>query len=334
MIQLDKIKTITIEATSFCNLHCPQCPRFDQEGFLAKNLQPGNLNFDNFKRNFDLSLLSNIDTVKFEGDYGDFMMHPDAYKFLLFFESIPNLHVVTNGSLRSPSWWATLAKFKNLTVTFSIDGLEDTNHIYRINSNFNKIIANAKAYIQSGGRANWKYIVFKHNEHQIEQARLFSETLGFQKFTSVPTDRSWWTGDTWAVKIDGEYQYDISKSKLAGTSRKIESVVAFENIQKTVSTNQPAKIEQKMKLNCWLNRGDMFINYLGHVLPCCMTSGKTWQKTIAGKLWQRLVGNMDGIDLNKNHLKDIINGDFYQHRLAQSFQSPKTLHTSCVSYCT
>ena len=56
-------------------------------------------------------------------------------------------------------------------VIFAIDGLEDTNHLYRVNTNFNKIMENAKAFINAGGIARWDFIAFAHNEHQIEEAK-------------------------------------------------------------------------------------------------------------------------------------------------------------------
>ena len=57
----------------------------------------------------------------------------------------------------------------NGRVDFNIDGLQDTNHVYRKNTNFEKIIDNASAYIRMGGIAEWNYIVFKHNQHQIDK---------------------------------------------------------------------------------------------------------------------------------------------------------------------
>ena len=57
-----------------------------------------------------------------------------------------------------------IAKAK-VKVTFGIDGLQDTNHLYRISTNFDKIIKNAKAFIDAGGFAKWHMLVFEHNEH-------------------------------------------------------------------------------------------------------------------------------------------------------------------------
>lgn len=74
-------------------------------------------------------------------------------------------------------------------VVFSIDGLEDTNHIYRRNTNFKKIMDNARAYIETGASAHWDMLVFEHNKHQVQQCRDMAMELGFNWFRSKTTDR-------------------------------------------------------------------------------------------------------------------------------------------------
>jgi MoaA/NifB/PqqE/SkfB family radical SAM enzyme len=48
---------------------------------------------------------------------------------------------------------------------------------------------NVKAFIQAGGRAEWNFIVFKHNEHQVEDARSLCRVLGFERFNLKATPR-------------------------------------------------------------------------------------------------------------------------------------------------
>ena len=81
---------------------------------------------------------------------------------------------------KTQEWWRKLAK-ENVKVTFGLDGLKDTNHPYRISTDFDKIISNANAFIGAGGFAKWHMLVFKHNEHQVEEARQMSKDLGFRK---------------------------------------------------------------------------------------------------------------------------------------------------------
>ena len=69
--------------------------------------------------------------------------------------------VTTNGSIGSRDTWLTLAK-EDVEVVFSIDGLHDTNHLYRQDVQWNKIMERVKWFIENGGNATWKFIIFKH----------------------------------------------------------------------------------------------------------------------------------------------------------------------------
>ena len=66
-------------------------------------------------------------------------------------------------------------------VRFSVDGLRDTNHLYRRNTDFDVIMRNAQTFID-GGRATWVFIAFQHNEHQIGEAKRTFDKNGISKF--------------------------------------------------------------------------------------------------------------------------------------------------------
>ena len=73
---------------------------------------------------------------------------------------------------------------------FGIDGLEDTNHIYRRGVKWERLQDNFREYIKAGGDAGWQFIVFPWNEHQIEEARQRSLDEGFATFSLVQTVRN------------------------------------------------------------------------------------------------------------------------------------------------
>jgi hypothetical protein len=152
----------------------------------------------------------------------------------------------------------------------------------------------------------------------VKQAEQFASDLGFNEFIIKPTSRSWWNGRVWPVKIDGQYQYDIETSDLVKDVRPHESVLA----QKLYHKND------YKRPNCWLDTGRMYINHKGHVLPCCMND-KTWQKDISSQLWQKLIGDINLIDINQHAFEKIIKNDFYQNKLEKSFGSLDTLHPTC-----
>jgi hypothetical protein len=139
---------------------------------------------------FDADRIAGLDKMFMCGNYGD----PAAGRNTLdiyrqFRELNPNivLGMNTNGALRTPEWWQELGRMLNRErdyVVFSIDGLEDTNHIYRKNVNWKHLMTNAKAFIDAGGSAHWDMLVYQHNEHQVNECIQLARDMGFKWFRS------------------------------------------------------------------------------------------------------------------------------------------------------
>ena len=55
---------------------------------------------------------------------------------------------------------------------------------------------NAKTFLDSGGTGSWVFIVFHHNEHQVEEARELSKRWGFDEFIIKKTSRKFETSFT------------------------------------------------------------------------------------------------------------------------------------------
>lgn len=190
----DTIDEYQIEITSKCNASCPQCPRNINGGEVNPYLPVVDLPRDVIDRAFPADLCMRLRQVFFCGGYGDPIAHPDFLDIVKDFRrKNPTLwiYIHTNGGIRGVKWWNELAQVINGygKIDFGIDGLDDTLHIYRKDVNYNKVIENAAAFIQGGGKAQWNFIVFKHNEHQIKSAEAVSKALGFESFLARKTGR-------------------------------------------------------------------------------------------------------------------------------------------------
>jgi MoaA/NifB/PqqE/SkfB family radical SAM enzyme len=142
------------------------------------------LSLADIQKIFPESFIKQLDRMYMCGNYGDPIVAKDTLEVFRHFRQVNpslRLEMFTNGSAKNESFWQELAQTIDL-VHFSIDGLEDTNHLYRKGTHFPTIIKNARAYLAAGGKAVWDFIVFRHNEHQIEQVRALSRELGFTKF--------------------------------------------------------------------------------------------------------------------------------------------------------
>ena len=187
MWKYEDIDEINIEISSLCNSICAWCPRYENMSTVVnKQLTPQYISIDTFKEWFPPELVSRIKHWTYSGDYGDAGTNPDLVEIFKYtFEYAPNagVRVHTNGGMKNPKFWSALGKLfslnENRLVVFSIDGLADTNHIYRRNVNWQKVMDNSAAYISKGGRAEWDFLTFKHNEHQIDDVISLANEMGF-----------------------------------------------------------------------------------------------------------------------------------------------------------
>jgi len=194
MFTYDNITEYQIEITSYCNASCPQCPRNINGGKTNPYLPLCHLSRQVIDKAFTPELCNRLKQVFFCGSYGDPIVHPDFLDILKDFrKKNPTLwlYIHTNAGVHDKEWWSELANIINGygKIDFGIDGLEDTNHLYRRGVKFGTAIDNAYAFILAGGKAQWNWIVFKHNQHQLKQAKFLSDFLGFEKILFRGTGR-------------------------------------------------------------------------------------------------------------------------------------------------
>ena len=191
MYKLEDIRDVHLEITSKCQAKCPMCPRRINGGPMNPFIKLDDITLDRFKEWFPRQFIQQLNSMFMCGNLGDPIISRDTMEIFEHLREVNprmKLSMHTNGSAREQNWWKELAKHR-VVVTFGIDGLEDTHHLYRISTDFNKIIDNAKAFIGAGGYAKWHMLVFEHNEHQIQEAKQMSEHLGFKMFTTKNTTR-------------------------------------------------------------------------------------------------------------------------------------------------
>ena len=178
-----------IEPTSKCTLECPLCDRtWFYETFKRRNLHEINIDHlvDFVGPNADIYMC---------GNNGDPIYHS---KFLKLCERLKanncKISITTNGSAKTKKWWQKLNDILDQydTIIFSIDGLEDTNHLYRKNAKWKSIMDAVNVLQKRRCKMNWKFIVFKHNQHQIKDAKELSTKLQFDHFRLEHSDR--WLG--------------------------------------------------------------------------------------------------------------------------------------------
>ena len=138
--------------------------------------------------------------VKFCGVLGDPIACPELYEISEYFldREVKHIEVSTNAGLKTSKWWERYGELSSksdnrLEIHFAIDGV-NTND-YRVGVNLEKVWNNVDTYLNAGGFASWQYIIFKYNEHELDEARTIAKDKGMKFIT-----RTAWKNDVSVVE--------------------------------------------------------------------------------------------------------------------------------------
>ena len=265
MIQLEKIQHLHMEFSSLCNARCPLCPR-NLFGYpYNSGYEETSLSLELIKKSLSIDFIKQLaNGILINGNFGDFTANLESIQIFEYFKSCyPKLRIQisTNGSARNADFWRELGKFSNITIAFCLDGLEDTHAIYRQDTNFNKILQNAKTYMEAGGKAVWKMIRFDHNSHQIEEAQELSKKLGFAEFEIIDHGRN--TGPV----FDRNGKLIRTMGNYTGFTD-IEDIIKFQSDPNKTYSHKP--YTQELTHDCFTKKkNSIYIAADGRVYPCC-----------------------------------------------------------------
>lgn len=168
--------------TTYCQAKCRSCARTNEEtGEKNEWVKLKHMDLEVFKRRLSNLKTVELDDIEFCGEFGDPMMHPQVDTFIqTALDYAPMVSISTNGGLRTPDWYETIAqKYKQrLKIDFAIDGAtHDVNWLYREGVDFDRAIDNMKAFSSSGGNTNWLYLIFDWNWQQVTLAKQLADDM-------------------------------------------------------------------------------------------------------------------------------------------------------------
>jgi MoaA/NifB/PqqE/SkfB family radical SAM enzyme len=263
------------------------CDRNQNGGALNPHINLDELSLKDCMDIFPFSFVQQLDSMYMCGNLGDAIVAKDTLEVFEYFRNCnPNMHLSlnTNAGAREPEWWDNLAKVlgKNGHVIFSVDGLQDTNHIYRQHVQWSKVEQSMDAFIGAGGRARWDFLIFEHNQHQVEEAEKIAKQKGFEKFVAKKTGRFVTT------QSDAKQSHQAKNRKGDDTA---ELKKPDEKYQNEALKKQQSIIDKygsmdayydAVPISCKVAKSkSIYVSAEGLVLPCCWTAGrmyKWWHK--------------------------------------------------------
>lgn len=305
----NNVRSLHLEITALCNAACPACSRYPTSSYFVHPYISTNdtWTIEQVKKRLPPEDIAEIKLFFINGTLGDFIANFHALEIVEYFSACaPNaeIRINTNGSARTREWWARLGSIPNVHVSFAIDGLEYTHELYRRNTDWNRIIENAQAFIQAGGTAEWIMTVFKHNEHQVDDCSSLAIHYGFTHFTSrfnnrphVPVrDRN---GKT-IYKLESATNTPLTMLQDIEPSWMEVKEAKFQQ-HKVIQVKQERRAQPLNggKSDCGsLTRNEIYISAQWAVVPCCFLGNAMFYKES-----DRYYDDM--VNLAKQHGRDI-----------------------------
>lgn len=323
-----------LELTAACNARCPACARtqhFIKEGKSIKGST--NISMEVIENIFSLPW-PNLRQINVDGNYGDSLFHPQSLDILnKIIELHPNhanvkLFISTNGGFFNEEFWTNLAGiFKQFhpdsAIEFGIDGIDAETHArYRVNTDLNKVLKNAQAFINAGGRAEWKWIGFEWNDHQLEDAKKLAEQMGFDSFRFKNTRVR---QTVIRQLLDKDFQAPQHKSNIAS------------NISKTIAEDAAKEVSavkdfaNECVIKCKFRGADkkkygFQVEHNGRVWQCCHLSGVYNYQTPGGKTYKEYEYYINKYkegwnDLNIHSIQEVLTHRYFSHDLEESWSN-------------
>ena len=318
MFKFNNLEHIHLEITNRCQASCPMCSRNIHGGLENPLIKNQDWTITDFKNILTDEVLQQLKGFYLCGNFGDPIINNDLIEMCEYSTQVNSnlyIRIHTNGGARSTEWWKRLAKAlpTKHNVIFAIDGLEDTHSLYRVGTDFNKVLENAKAFINAGGTAEWAFIKFKHNEHQLLAAEALAKEHGFARFTYKDSARFVATEQFPVYDTDG----NTTRYLEPPTGSKINLITqdVIDNYKDVVAASE---------IDCYVvQTKEIYIDAYKKIMPCCFLASVPYNYTTSDDIansvkveiqnqYKQLVNDLGNTSALLHPIKDVINSEPWQ----------------------
>ena len=191
--------SLFVDPINVCNLRCPFCATgngaLDRE---KRGLMPISL----FRKVID-EIADRLYMV-FLFDWGEPLLNPDIYSMVNYAHK-KNIYTCIHSNFNVPFGETESKNMINSGLSHlnvSIDGVsQEVYAMYRRGGRVERVLDNIRVLVRakrqmksSRPHIRWRYIAFRHNEHEIAEARMLARQLGVDEFRvirGIVEDSSW-----------------------------------------------------------------------------------------------------------------------------------------------
>lgn len=285
--------SISLEPTTSCNLRCPECP----SGLRKFSRNTGMLSMELYQKIIEQigsRLIYMI--LYFQGEPflnpSFFEIVKDAGKRRIYTATSTNGHFLTEENSRK-----TIESGLDRLI-ISLDGIgQETYSKYRIGGRFDRVIRGIETLIEQKKKLKSRtpfvilqFIVFRTNEHQIEEVKALSKKLGV---------------DELQLKTAQVYEYGNGNPL-------IPTIDKYSRYRQLADGHW--EIKNDFKNTCYRMSVSTVITWDGQVVPCCFDKDashqvgnlktdpfmKVWKSPAYNHFRQQLLSNRKSIDICRN----------------------------------
>lgn len=172
---------LTVDPTNFCQLRCPFCPTGSHRDVRPNAVMDAPL-FTELMRELGPYLM-HVDFM----NWGEPLLNPKVFSMAALARSYgAETAISTNLNHLGPGMAGEIISCGLDRLVISIDGAsQETYAKYRVGGDFARVMENLKAVLKARKDAGadhprviWQFLVFRHNEHELEKARAMAKDMG------------------------------------------------------------------------------------------------------------------------------------------------------------
>lgn len=288
-----------IETGNFCNLKCPLCPT----GSGQEGLEKGFMKLEMFSKIF-CELSGSLKSLNLYS-WGEPLLNNDLIKIIKYAKKVkPSVRITTstNLNIRDDALLGELVASGIDEIIVSCDGASQESYSkYRVGGDFDLVLKNLKFLAEKKNelRKNvlivWNFLVFKHNEHEVDKAQHLAEVLGVN------------------FRI-GLMRTSMKDEILQDHAKTIEKDLDWiPDNPKYSAYDKVKKAPKKSIKTCRKPWQETSVNWDGKVFPCCAIFGEKFA-----------FGN-----IGVKNFKEIWNSNLYEKARLEILARTKTRDTIC-----
>jgi len=236
----------SIEPGTACTLHCPECPT----GAGVLNRPTGKISLRMFSKLIDeLSPELSVLNLYLQGEP---FMHPDLPEMIRL-ASEKNIYTITssNGQIFDRNLAEKLVDHGLSEIYFSLDGVTQESYekyrkggdIEKVKDAINTLVSVKKAKNKNYPLVVVQFIVFSHNEHEVDTFKKIVKEMGADKAEIKTAQFNDFSGNEVTPPENKHYQRYVDKNKF--------------------------QLKGRSYNHCWKSWMSLVFTWDGKALPCC-----------------------------------------------------------------